>query len=265
MGFLKDPIFYESIFRWLHVFAGVVWIGLLYFFNFVNSGFAPTMDAETKKKVIPELMPRALYWFRWGAAYTWIFGVLLLVLVFYHTPNLMEGQVEIPAGGWAVVAIAGLGFYVYDLLVKTVLKKPLATFWGGWILASAVVILFQNLAHVSFRGYAIHLGAMFGTTMFFNVWMRIWPSQKKIIAAIKNGQAPDPALVALAGTRSKHNTYMSVPLLFTMIGQHATWAGGPIPGGGKLLEHGNLLPVVILVGWGIVFLCYKKAAQVKGF
>ena len=68
----------ELIFRWTHVVAGVMWIGHLYFFNFVNSQVAKTYDADSKKKVIPELMPRALYWFRWGAAYTWITGILLL-------------------------------------------------------------------------------------------------------------------------------------------------------------------------------------------
>ena len=70
--------FLESLFRWIHVVAGILWIGLLYFFNWVNTAFAPTMDADTKKKVVPELLPRALYWFRWGAAFTWVTGVLLL-------------------------------------------------------------------------------------------------------------------------------------------------------------------------------------------
>ena len=67
--------------RWLHFFFGIMWIGHLYFFNFVNAPFAPTMDAATRQKVVPELMPRALYWFRWGAAWTWVTGVLLLLLV----------------------------------------------------------------------------------------------------------------------------------------------------------------------------------------
>ena len=56
--------------RWLHILAGVMWIGLLYFFNFINGHVAATMDGDTKKKVVPELMPRALFWFRWGAAWT---------------------------------------------------------------------------------------------------------------------------------------------------------------------------------------------------
>ena len=71
----------HPIFKWLHVIAGVMWIGLLYFFNFVNTAFAPTMDGETKKKVVPELMPRTLYWFRWGAAWTWATGTILLAVV----------------------------------------------------------------------------------------------------------------------------------------------------------------------------------------
>src|ERR1041384_4478416 len=74
----------ESLFRWIHVVAGIFWIGHLYFFNFVNSQFEPTVAADQKKAVIPELRPRALYWFRWGAAFTWVTGVLLLLMVFYH-------------------------------------------------------------------------------------------------------------------------------------------------------------------------------------
>src|ERR1051325_10876338 len=71
------------VFRWIHVVAGVMWIGHLWFFNFVNAQVAKSYDADSKKKVVPELMPRALYWFRWGAAFTWITGILLLGLVYY--------------------------------------------------------------------------------------------------------------------------------------------------------------------------------------
>src|SRR5262245_34140386 len=66
------------LFRWIHVVAGIAWIGHLYFFNWVNAQVAKTYDADSKKKVVPELMPRALYWFRWGAMYTWITGIFLL-------------------------------------------------------------------------------------------------------------------------------------------------------------------------------------------
>ena len=74
----------HPIFKWLHVIAGIIWIGLLYFFNFVNAQFALTMDADSKKKVVPELMPRALYWFRYGAAWTWVTGIILLYVVFFQ-------------------------------------------------------------------------------------------------------------------------------------------------------------------------------------
>ena len=61
----------SAVFRWIHILAGIIWLGMLYFFNFVNGPFQGTMDGDTKKKVNPELMPRALWWFRWGAAWTW--------------------------------------------------------------------------------------------------------------------------------------------------------------------------------------------------
>jgi uncharacterized membrane protein len=243
----------ESIFRWIHVVAGITWIGLLYFFNWVNSAFAPTMDAETKKKVIPELIPRTLYWFRWGAAYTWVTGVLLLLLVYYHGGIALEAGTSWGPTSFAMLAFVFLGVFVYDQLYASVLKDPKIGFGAGVVLATVVVYLLAATGF-SFRGYAIHLGTMFGTFMAFNVWFRIWPAQQKIITAIKNGEAPDPALAALAGTRSKHNTYMSVPLVFLMVSQHAAWATSPLA-----------LGIVVLVGWSVCYLLYKKAATIKGF
>src|SRR2546429_2709294 len=90
----------QALLRWIHIVAGIIWIGLLYFFNFVNAGFAATIDGPTKQKVVPELMPRALYWFRWGAAWTWVTGVLLLLLVFWHG-GIMFG----PRGGSATLTV----------------------------------------------------------------------------------------------------------------------------------------------------------------
>jgi len=96
---------------------------------------------------------------------------------------------------------------------------------------------------------------MFGTIMAFNVWMRIWPAQRQIITATKQGQAPDPALVALSGTRSRHNTYLSVPLVWTMINLHTTaFSGNPV-----------YLILAIPLGWAAVYWIYGKAGTVKGF
>ncbi len=248
----------ESLIRWIHVVAGVLWIGLLYFFNWVNGPFAATMDGETKKKVIPELLPRALYFFRWGAAFTWVTGVLLLTIVYYHNQAVLSNPSTQSVGDpnvLAMIAFTFLAVFVYDALYKGPIKNDATGFVVSVVLATISVLLFKYVGKFGPRGYAIHLGAMFGTMMAFNVWFRIWPSQQKIITAIKNGEAPDAALVGLAGLRSRHNTYMSVPLLFTMVNQHATWA-----------YTGDLaFPLIVVLGWGTVYHLYTRAGQVKGF
>src|SRR3954470_20739360 len=107
------------VFRWIHVLAGVMWIGHLWFFNFVNGPLAKTYDADTKKKVVPELMPRALYWFRWGAAYTFLTGFLLLGIVYYMTSKSTISETSGMADGMGGAIGCGLlvvGFLVYDLL-----------------------------------------------------------------------------------------------------------------------------------------------------
>jgi uncharacterized membrane protein len=114
----------------------------------------------------------------------------------------------------------------------------------------------SNWAHWSFRGYSISLGMMFGTTMAFNVWFRIWPAQRKIITAIKTGTPPDAALVAMAGARSKHNTYMSVPLLFAMLSAHETWASRSDPW---------VVLAVVAFGWALTWHLYGISKKVKPF
>jgi uncharacterized membrane protein len=255
----------EAIFRWMHVFAGIIWIGHLYFFNWVNGPLQAKLDGPTKKIVVPELMPRALYWFRWGAAYTWITGVLLLGLVYYHGQQVLDSGVEWSAGTGIMILVTFLAVFIYDALWKSGLANNLrGAVIVSFLLLSVIVALYVYFGHFSYRGTLIHTGALLGTTMAFNVWYRIWPSQQKIIRAVKDGTAPDAAIVKLAGLRSRHNTYMSVPLLWAMIGQHATYFAG-----GNLGIPSNLYWVVwlviIAIGWHIVFQCYKKAAKVQGF
>ena len=134
----------------------------------------------------------------------------------------------------------------------------------SFILLAIVVALYVYLGHFSYRGTLIHTGALFGTTMAFNVWFRIWPGQQHIIRAVKNGTAPDAATVKLAGLRSRHNTYMSVPLLWGMIGQHTTYFAGGNLGIPSSLYWVFFL-IIIIIGWHIVFQCYKKAGKVQGF
>jgi uncharacterized membrane protein len=152
--------------RWVHFIAGITWIGLLYFFNFVNAPLAKTYDADTKRKVVPELMPRALFFFRWGAMVTFLVGWIYLFWKLYVASDAgMRGE-----GG---------------LLTST---------WGQWI----------------------SIGAILGSVMWFNVWFIIWPAQKKIISAVKNGTAPDAKLVNNATLASRTNVYLSIPMLFCM-------------------------------------------------
>ena len=122
----------------------------------------------------------------------------------------------------------------------------------------------KHCAGFEYRVFNIHLGTMFGTIMAFNVWFRIWPAQQQIITAIKNGDPPDGSLLALAGLRSKHNTYLSVPLIWTMINEHhVMFAGARF----WVTDPTNWVPLMIMValGWHIVFQLYKKSAKIEGF
>lgn len=94
------------LFRWFHVVFGILWIGLLYFFNFVNGPFSKTLDADSKKKVVPELMPRALFFFRWGAMLTFILGILL-IYINYMGPTA-EASFNSARGHWIMLG-AGFG------------------------------------------------------------------------------------------------------------------------------------------------------------
>jgi uncharacterized membrane protein len=252
----------NALFRWLHILAGVVWIGMLYFFNWVNGPFAATMDGETKKKVVPELMPRALFWFRWGAAWTWVTGLLLLMLVFYHGGIMFDGDRGWTPGAIVMVLFVFVAPFLYDALHRSGLGKDPKVFGAVcYVLVAVVAVLMSVWGGFSYRALNIHLGGLFGTIMAFNVWYRIWPSQQKIITAVKEGTAPDAAIVALAGTRSRHNVYMSVPLLWAMINQHTVTVQLGLPA-----AYGYVVPlVVILVGWHIVWQLYKRAPKVKGF
>jgi len=143
------------------------------------------------------------------------------------------------------------GFVIYDLLWKSLEKKETVGAAVSFVLTAGLIYgLHQIFAP---RAAYILLGATFGTIMAANVWMRIWPAQRRIISAIKGGTAPDGALVARAGLRSKHNTYMSVPLIFTMISNHYPSVYGS-----------DLSPIFLIalvaLGWGITKMIYSKSA-----
>jgi uncharacterized membrane protein len=251
---------FEILFRWVHVVAGVLWIGLLYFFNWVNGNMAKQLDAPTKQKVMPELLPRTLYFFRWGAAYTWITGVLLLALVYY----MESGSGFMGAGGsmHMALAIVLIGAGVYDVLWSKMQDKKQAALVVSFILLLGLMSVMDNVMGMGPRALFIHIGALFGTCMAMNVWMRIWPAQRKIITAIKEGAAPEPGWGALAGLRSKHNTYMSVPLIYIMVAVHHHPQGQYFAVGGTEIGWVFLAGIIVL-SWLVVSWIYKKAAKAE--
>lgn len=244
----------QPLLRWLHVVVGILWIGHLYFFNFVNAHVAKTYDADSKKKVVPELMPRALYWFRWGAAWTWLTGFLLALLVYYHAGIMVSPDSPYTNTTATLIALGIIVviFFVYDAFWKAVKNEKVGTIVSYIVI---VAILFGLSKIFTERALYLHLGAFFGTIMAMNVWMRIWPAQKKIIAGIKGtAPAPDASVAALAGLRSKHNTYMSVPLVFSMISNHyPTIYGQP--------NSWLFMAVIILIGWLLTRWLYIKSGS----
>jgi uncharacterized membrane protein len=128
------------------------------------------------------------------------------------------------------------------------------------VLYAGLYFMLECVGHFGGRALYIHSGMIFGTMMALNVWMVIWPKQKQIITALKAGTplAPDSPEVKLAGLRSRHNTYMSIPLVFAMISNHyPTVYGSPY--------RDAYLAIVIVVGFIGGWLAYQKAAKVPGF
>lgn len=254
--------------RWAHIVAGIAWIGHLYFFNWVNGPFQTKIDGPTKKIVNPELMPRALYWFRWGAAWTWITGVLLAVLIYYHYATEVFEAEYVGKKWWnpwlwlaIVLVLLAIGFVIYNAIMKALANKEVAAAICLVIFAGVYLFL-ACVGHFRGRTLYIHAGMIFGTIMALNVWMVIWPNQQKIISALKAGTplAPDSPEVKIAGLRSRHNTYMSVPLVLSMISNHFTIVYGQPP-----LIRDLLMAGFIALGFFVVWLLYKKSAKVQGF
>lgn len=253
--------------RWIHVFAGILWVGQTFFFTWLDARLSEEEVAakegrrpqvwmvhsggfyvmERQKGV--ELLPRTLHWFKWEAAFTWLSGFLLLGLV-YHMGGLM---VE-PDSGISVGRAAGigtlamiLGWVVYDWLWISPLGKNEAL--GTVVSYALLVALAYGLAQVmSGRAAWMHVGAVLGTIMTANVWMRIIPGQRRMVAAVQEGRPPDLGLAARAKQRSRHNTFMVFPVVAIMISNHF-----PVATYGNT-NHWLVLAAVVLIGWAAAFL-----------
>jgi len=218
----------QLVLRWSHFVAGITWIGLLYFFNLVNVPFMKAIDAPTKGKVIPALLPRALWWFRWGAVITVLAGFVYWILFQLTEPPLDPGSKL-----WRTV---GLWFAVVVLtwVISYFLVQAPAVAKNGWIFAVLVAFLVTlmsgGIVHwvtaydgVSNRVVSIGVGGGIGMIMLLNVWGIIWPAQKRIIAWTKEnaekGTAIPPESATLARRAflaSRANAWLSLPMLFFM-------------------------------------------------
>jgi len=163
----------NSLIIWLHVLAGITWIGLLYYFNFVQ---VPALGEAASDEggpggagITKYVAPRALWWFRWGALVTWLTGASYLA----HT-----GQLD-------------------DAFALGMLTDPINTY-----------------------ALTIGIGAWLGTFMLFNVWVLIWPAQKKILGMVEASGDEIAKARNVAFMASRSNTLMSIPMAMSMVGAH---------------------------------------------
>ena len=240
-----DPTLSEwlnLLLRWIHVFAGIMWVGTTYYFTWLDARLTEEEKAAAntgvpaqiwmvhsggfyvvEKRKVPDLVSRTLHWFKWEAGTTWLSGFALLIVVYYLGGGaLVDPDVREISVGAAVgigIGVIILGWIVYDLLVLSPLGRNEVVFA---VIAYALIVgLTYALTRVlSARAAYIHVGAVFGTIMAANVWMRILPAQRKMIAALNEGRKPDDRLSAHAKLRSKQNTFLAVPVVFIMISNH---------------------------------------------
>ena len=233
--------------RWAHLGFGIAWIGSSFYFVWLDSHLTKPepprhgVDGEIwmvhsggfyqveKRKIGPGEMPPLLHWFKYEALFTMISGLLLLAVVYYFTGGiyLVDPARSSITPGQATALSIGLivgSWLVYDTLWRSPLAK------AGWPATAISFLLLGGLVYglcQVFAGRAayMHVGAIMGCIMVINVWVRILPSQQKMIDATREGRQPDFTLGEAAKRRSMHNSYMTFPVLFIMLSNHfpQTW------------------------------------------
>ena len=228
--------------RWLHLIVGIAWIGASFYFVWLDNHLLPLKSPQAgisgelwavhgggfynarKYPLGPDVLPEPLHWFKWEAYTTWMSGFFLLCLVYYVSADayLIDRSVaDIGRGAAIAIGLGTLagGWIVYDLLCRSPLganERRLAA-----VLAVLVGAAAFGLCHVfSGRGAFIPFGAMLGTIMVANVFFVIMPGQRELVRAREEGRSPDPQPAVRAKQRSVHNTYFTLPVLFTMISNH---------------------------------------------
>jgi uncharacterized membrane protein len=226
----------QVLLRWFHFIAGIIWIGHLYFFNLVNVNLMKALDGPTKGKVIPQLMPRALWWFRWGAVITVLVGLMYYAMyILAPDVNNAKNIGNLNANTWVILLVWLLIVLAAFVLVFFLIKS----INNGWALAAAIAVVASLMSIVvvwwlgssltgtdsfaSNKTYSIGIGGGLGVIMLFNVWGIIWPNQKRIISwTYENAEkgtaipAESAKLARVAFLASRANTWLSLPMLFFM-------------------------------------------------
>jgi uncharacterized membrane protein len=240
-----EPILWEWLslaVRWLHVIAGIAWIGSSFYFVHLDlslkqrPGLPEGAGGEAwqvhgggfynmvKYLVAPARMPEDLTWFKWEAYATWLSGMGLLIIVYYFGAQLYLIDVsvlDLPVWGAVLISVAGLalGWVVYDQLCKSKLGDNDTVLFAA-LFVFLVVLAFAYTFVFSGRGAFMQMGALVGTIMVANVAMVIIPKQRVVVADLIAGRKPDPKLGAVAKQRSLHNNYLTLPVIFVMIANH---------------------------------------------
>ena len=239
----------DLLIRWLHVIAGIVWIGTSFYFVALDNHLGRPKEQRdvdegvggesweihgggfyriSKWTVAPRELPEPLHWFKWEAYTTWLSGFALLVVLYYLDAEtyLIDPSVrDIDPAAAVVLSLLGLGlaWVLYDVACRVLrIEALLGVFMLGLVIASAYA------ASEVFSGRAAYLqvGAMLGTIMAANVLFNIIPAHWELIRAKERGEAPDPAPALEAKRRSVHNNYLTLPVVFTMISNHFPFTYG---------------------------------------
>ena len=231
--------------RWLHLIAGIAWIGAsLYFVWLDNHLLPPRNPADPARGVYGEvwsvhgggfyraqkylLGPKEeplsdhLHWFKWEAYVTWMSGMALLAIIYWWGASayLIDRSVldlSVPVAIAISAASLVVGWLIYDALCRSI-RNELAL---GVVLYLLIVAAAWGYGKVfGARAAFIHVGALIGTIMVWNVFFHIIPGQKRMVQAIREGKTPELRYGIIGKQRSVHNTYFTLPVLFIMISNH---------------------------------------------
>ena len=238
--------FLGMLVRWLHVIAGVAWIGSSFYFIWLdNSLEAPASDSENAKKgvsgdlwavhgggfynpqkyaVAPASLPEKLHWFKWEAYTTWLSGTALLVLVYWLKAQVMMVDPNVAVlAPWQAVAIGAASMVGSWLVYDGLCRSPLGKHEGllaGVVFGLLTLLAWELSRTLGGRAMFMQVGTAIGTIMAANVFFVIIPAQKKMVDAMRAGQLPNPADGKRGKQRSVHNNYFTLPVLFIMISNH---------------------------------------------